>query len=642
MAAILLVLVLLLLLSLAPTGAQGGHLYYVMPTEPANTTCPGGSSCHTLEEYAENSAEYFVSDVRMVFLPGVHILSHQLAVRDVTNVTFVSLDSMLSEPDVHIVCHGYARDFVTSKFKNVSSLKIEGLNFGNCVHHTIWLINVTDFQLLHVISGQVQAEDLLGNTVISGSAFHGSNPDTSLFYTVSYPGHHQYNALNNLATIKDTIFNNGGILLYNALQNLTMTNVTIHHGNVKVTFEWQSGNNVLLLVRICDTLINKSNEAGIQVQVKTLTNHVNIYINKSEVIGHRYSGIKVQLYSTLSGSAVTIENSNISDNAGTNTQDEDAFQGAALTLSYGTGEPSLQDDLLVDNVFFGRNIMVKDDDTLLPAIVALTSIQNVTIVNCMFSENTGTPILVYNSSFYIIGTHTFVNNTSYQGGALAFYENSHMYIQNHTYLMFKENHAEYVGGAIYVSTNPINPLHSYAFNCHALKDLNVMCFMQFGNMNGGSEFLDVKLDFTDNTAGGGGSTLYGERLNMCQITNDSQSPYYGYKFFGNNSFVSFTPNATTDLSLVTSDPSRVCLCTPHKMIPDCDHVFYIKTVYPGESVIIPAAVVGQNFGTVDGSVYSQFMVLGGNRTSPELGEMQQFQGVSHHAGMQGATLLCTI
>ena len=56
------------------------------------------------------------------------------------------------------------------------------------------------------------------------------------------------------------------------------------------------------------------------------------------------------------------------------------------------------------------------------------------------------------------------------------------------------------------------------------------------------------------------------------------------------------------------------------------------TKYPSESFNIPAVVVGENFGTVTGSVHSNFLLLGKNRTAPNLEGFQHFQKVSRSAG----------
>ena len=62
------------------------------------------------------------------------------------------------------------------------------------------------------------------------------------------------------------------------------------------------------------------------------------------------------------------------------------------------------------------------------------------------------------------------------------------------------------------------------------------------------------------------------------------------------------------LSLISSAPSRVCLCNETGQ-PDCLTVADPETrvIYPGQTITIPAVVVGQDFGTVTGSVFAQFL-----------------------------------
>ena len=55
-----------------------------------------------------------------------------------------------------------------------------------------------------------------------------------------------------------------------------------------------------------------------------------------------------------------------------------------------------------------------------------------------------------------------------------------------------------------------------------------------------------------------------------------------------------------------SFPSRVCLCNKIGQ-PDCLTVAdpTTRVIYPGQTITIPAVVVGQDFGTVTGSVFAQ-------------------------------------
>jgi len=63
-------------------------------------------------------------------------------------------------------------------------------------------------------------------------------------------------------------------------------------------------------------------------------------------------------------------------------------------------------------------------------------------------------------------------------------------------------------------------------------------------------------------------------------------------------------------SLLSSDPMRACVCTNGTLV--CTTVFINMTKYPGEAFNIPSVVVGENYGTVTGSVHSKFLSLGKN------------------------------
>ena len=95
-----------------------------------------------------------------------------------------------------------------------------------------------------------------------------------------------------------------------------------------------------------------------------------------------------------------------------------------------------------------------------------------------------------------------------------------------------------------------------------------------------------------------------------------------------DSFKSISNISQNGLSLISSDPSRVCLCNGTGQ-PDCLVLVdpTPRTVYPGQTINISAVVVGQDFGTASGSVYAKFLQRG---NIPNLGSGQEVQGVTQH------------
>ena len=72
----------------------------------------------------------------------------------------------------------------------------------------------------------------------------------------------------------------------------------------------------------------------------------------------------------------------------------------------------------------------------------------------------------------------------------------------------------------------------------------------------------------------------------------------------------------------------MCLCNGRGQ-PDCLAMVdpTLHTVYPGQTINISAVVVGQDFGTVAGSAYAQFLRRG---NPPQLESGQEVQSVTQH------------
>ena len=79
-------------------------------------------------------------------------------------------------------------------------------------------------------------------------------------------------------------------------------------------------------------------------------------------------------------------------------------------------------------------------------------------------------------------------------------------------------------------------------------------------------------------------------------------------------------NIINDLSAISSNPSRVCLCFGYQ--PDCNVTIYELELLPGQSFQIQAVAVGQRFGTVPSTVFAAY-----ENSSTEIDEVQQVQHV---------------
>ena len=109
----------------------------------------------------------------------------------------------------------------------------------------------------------------------------------------------------------------------------------------------------------------------------------------------------------------------------------------------------------------------------------------------------------------------------------------------------------------------------------------------------------AQLIFINNIAGRGGDVLYG---GLVALGYDGD--WNCLLIFKNISDMS----QQSGLSRISSAPFRVCLCNETGQ-PDCLTVAdpTSRVMYPGQTITIPVVIVGQDFGTVNGSVFAQFL-----------------------------------
>ena len=210
------------------------------------------------------------------------------------------------------------------------------------------------------------------------------------------------------------------------------------------------------------------------------------------------------------------------------------------------------------------------------------------ITDCFFINNTGTTLRSVNSRFSVNGTLNFTGNIAYEGAAMYFQGLSSMtLVANSTIVNFITNYASHTGGAIKVSNNLFSPTSS------------PLCFLSVRNYTNG------RLNFVNNTARYGGDAIYGGGLDQAQGTQEYQ---YCIEVIKAHSDFSTLINSNT--SLISSDPSRVCLCQDNR--PLCLKYSKYVVIPPGKIFHLSAYVVGQHFGTAKGTVYAQFLTNSNN------------------------------
>ena len=239
------------------------------------------------------------------------------------------------------------------------------------------------------------------------------------------------------------------------------------------------------------------------------------------------------------------------------------------------------------------------EPTSLPAVITLYD-STLIIRDCNFTRNNISSIKTIGSNVTMCGKVLFHYNTASSGTVLIFAKNSLLIPTDDSNIQFENNHAINYGGVFYIETE-----ESYGTSM-SLQDIlsendrgtrttsTAECFVRVEGSRS-----HARLTFINNTAGRGGDVLYGGFVAL-----GYDGDWNCLLSFKNISDMS----QQSGLSLISSAPSRVCLCNEAGQ-PDCLTVADPTTrdIYPGQNITIPAVVVGQDFGTVTGSVFAQFL-----------------------------------
>ena len=126
--------------------------YFVKPNN--STRCPG-LPCHTLFHYLESTTQYFASNTRISFLPGVHEVGNDsvMYIGMVSNLTLAgyNVSSSHAASSAKIVCMKPA----TLIFSKVVNLVIQYLSIIYCgypfldgLSAAVYMIDITSLKLL--------------------------------------------------------------------------------------------------------------------------------------------------------------------------------------------------------------------------------------------------------------------------------------------------------------------------------------------------------------------------------------------------------------------------------------------------------------------------------------------------------------
>lgn len=636
MFSVLQVFLLLAAVSLPPPAAC--DLYYVRPGSSADgAACPAPgvatSPCLTLQEYVDNSSVFLpsdLSDVQFHFLAGEHSLSGVFTVDGGRNITLKSANasSVWEALDVTVKCQKYSY----FQFSEAIAVTIQGIAFHGCgayydltgalVFLAVADLCVKDVTLVDSISGGIVARDLYGTSNITDlviGLLQLSPNATKSHIAIEIP---EYPINNDIQTahvkIENARLTNEGadiIHIYAAndfdkcrtdssftLRNVTTINIDVPDFVVDQFF-----------VNIATDLVLDFPHLDIPVyldrcQFTSAKNSQAAFIDTLgliSVMNSTFSGYVFGLQiGTLSSDpfpshqTVLVSNCNFTGN--------DLSLGPALQIraKFPASYMDLQTTL--------RKLRFENNNGTDPfgdriGIASLYE-QSVTIEDIHFSNNSVTPLLLASTTADIFGESYFIGNQAFEGAGIVLVDSSSLVLHNDSVLVFDSNHADNVGGALYVSTDfdgaPIPPYTPASYYHYP------PCFIGLHDLQRGLpsnyQQFNISVHFINNTADSGGDILYGGNIDVCRYTEVDwkNTEQFGLALFSEGDI--FTYEEVSNTSRWSSAPTRVCLCEDG--VPDCLKVLSsVEGIFPGQSFSISLVTVGQRFGVTDGTVYGDII-----------------------------------
>ena len=596
-------------------------------------SCPDDTQlCYTLSHIVEQPMNYFSSNTKIIFLPGIHTANTNgsIVIANVSNITLEGRGSAIQ------CTKGREVGFV---FIDITNLSIANLHLDQCgaklpdkveqlYNHTVfsqlylnkaYLYSEVDykdfytksFPVLYLIqvntvtiswvnicnsSGPgLLGLNLMGHSTISQSFFVRNHPNCALLLKDT--------ALQSLSILdsnfffgecKKTTIAAGLTIIFLIDISLNISNVTVYSNN-GVDY-----GNVLLstpedvnIITINIHKLNSSYSKGAMIMFVPGAPDCNIVISES-VFNHNIHDLGVVLTGRQTCTA-TLENTTFHNNS-------IALQVAGITTILNNGNFTYNIAKYLGGyepiTFFLCNVTIEGNNIFIEnrgykAAVEIHYSYAIFQGNTTFLRNSGEKagaIYVEDSQLYFKDNIQFVENVGYDGGAIAFHENKRnsnyfLIIADNLKVSFTRNHARHYGGAIYVGK--INLLK---------------CFYKPDATSLISLFNHTSLMvFTNNTSEIAGSAIFGGWVQLCYIYNSDSVLIRGSVFF--NEIFQITTDSS-DLSPVSSEPLRVCICTNSKS--DCNITHYTVEAYPGEMFQISAVGAGQMYGTVPSTVHAQF------------------------------------
>ena len=584
---------------------------YYVSAAPNGKDCPYTSrSCHSLSYYIANSSFYFTDDAIFYFLEGTHTLQGVLNIRNISNITLHGLghieqgfhETVMQSTSI-IRCSVNRRtgiQFSSSSYVVLKFLTIVDCGFNRNHQYSISLyfldINNVTLEWVSVQNGSGDGV-FLSNTydvLLVNSSFANNITQVAFLANVYIINTDQTNRLSRLiilesnftlyfgcgiymwyennkadVTIKNSMFSHnngwfaGGVYITLlgggsiVISNCSMCNNTAQNGGGMYIRSYRNGSIELNNCSICNNsaLVNGGGANVFQFDDSSIK-FINciIYNNTAQSDG---GGVQIDSYAE-SGS-IEFSNCTISNNT--------AHLTSGLVLR--SVQVNSKNSFLFTNVSFHFNEVIYKTGVYQKgyrSTVALINVKNINFDQIKVSNNNATGLVAENGLIRFDGHNIFVNNSAIYGGGIALYKSSQLLLKQNANISFVNNHASESGGGIFVYNDLVLGT-GIATEC----SFKVIPYHY-------SNDTKTVLYFVNNTADISGDVLYVSKIEHCMSTD-----YFDHLFH--------YPQQT-GLSVVSSDPIKVCFCQMNRQ--NCSITSISKFAIPGIDINVSLATVGIN------------------------------------------------
>ena len=625
-----------IVVSLLSFQLASADLLYV---RPSNETPCLAEPCYLLPQVLQNAAEYLVSNTTVFVMPGHYEVNEAVVISDVSNVTIMGSES----ENTTIQCNGQFTLFVS----NVSGIVISSLDF-NWNARNQWTQSVlvvfdscmtlmdTSFtnsvgRCISVYNSNLKFEgntEFKGIKCYSGCGIHAADNTNVLFNgnTVFEENEADYYGSSILAYNRSSLKFIGAVLFRNnkcssgcgvyALDhiNISLKGSMIFEGNEASTgsgISASSYDNIEFHGTV--KFRNNSCTGGCGIYA---VDHINICFNGSVIVDGNEAVLGSGIYAGSGGVSIEFlgttefQSNRCTDGCGiyAHACTNISFNGHSTIFVGNRGGSGISVHNSSNIHFLGTTVFA-NNSCIIGCGIHISTYTNVSFdASVTFEDNRsylyGGAAAVIDSTLKFNGRAAFHGNQALYGGALYLVTdmNPALLLNSSAEISIAANYASEYGGGINIESLP-----SPSLSLQLTEKVFVAQFITPGICfyHCLDELACPNLQLVNNSAKLAGHAIYGRTLQCYNPIEDD--------------FTILPFQNKSDLSLVASDQTRVCICVDNT--PNCSVVSRNITLYPGETFEIPVVAVGDSLGTTTGATLAVIP------SSASLGETQISQAV---------------